>query len=178
MKIKYKLFALLLSIVLGFNSFSIITSYADTQNSVIQNQTENIEIDFTDDQLNIIEAGLTPHNIKIIDGLVKEIDFQAPRRFKRSPQTQVVKKSIKIALKNRNKIINLVGRSIGKDAAVSVGAAFNTISPVLNKLLTWQDLAYGTVQGQITNALINSGMPATTARTVALWVRLALEWVA
>ncbi|CAM4069540.1 hypothetical protein [Streptococcus penaeicida] len=49
MKIKYKLFALLLSIVLGFNSFSIITSYADTQNSVIQNQTENIEIDFTDD---------------------------------------------------------------------------------------------------------------------------------
>ncbi|CAM4069490.1 hypothetical protein AT575_00840 [Streptococcus penaeicida] len=81
-------------------------------------------------------------------------------------------------MKNRNKIINLVGRSIGKDAAVSVGAALNTISPVLNKLLTWQDLAYGTVQGQITNALINSGMPATTARTVALWVRLALEWVA
>ncbi|MCD3436380.1 hypothetical protein KP773_11305 [Streptococcus equi subsp. zooepidemicus] len=95
----------------------------------------------------------------------------------RSPQTQAVKKAIKAVIKNRNKIVNLVGKYIGRDAAVSVGASLNTIMPVLRNLQYWSDLAYGTVEGQIKNALVDSGMAETTASTIAYWIRLALEWV-
>lgn len=49
--------------------------------------------------------------------------------------------------------------------------------PVLRNLQYWSDLAYGTVEGQIKNALTASGMAETTASTIAYWIRLALEWV-
>ncbi|MCC9822457.1 hypothetical protein LZU55_00045, partial [Streptococcus agalactiae] len=75
----------------------------------------------------------------------------------------------------RNKIVNLVGKYIGRDAAVSVGASLNTVMPVLRNLLYWSDLAHRTVEGQVKNALTTSEMAETTASTIAYWIRLALE---
>ncbi len=48
---------------------------------------------------------------------------------------------------------------------------------VLRNLQYWSDLAYGTVEGQVKNALVDSGMADSTASTIAYWIRLALEWV-
>ncbi len=71
----------------------------------------------------------------------------------------------------------MVGKYVGRDAAVSVGASLDTVMPVLRDLQYWSDLAYGTVEGQVKNALVDSGMADSTASTIAYWIRLALEWV-
>ncbi|CAI3515745.1 hypothetical protein CIRMBP1294_02646 [Enterococcus cecorum] len=71
----------------------------------------------------------------------------------------------------------MVGKYIGSDAAASVGSAFKTAEPVLKKLLKYESLAYGTVEGQVSTALIQAGMKSSTARTIAFWIRQGLEWL-
>ena len=144
--------------------------------SALTNQS-NYDIHFTQEETDIINKGLTPENIQKIEKMLEHVTPPTYRIELRSPQTQVVKKAIKAVIKNRNKIVNLVGKHIGRDAAVSVGATLNTVMPVLRNLQYWSDLAYGTVEGQIKNALTASGMAETTASTIAYWIRLALEWV-
>lgn len=135
------------------------------------------DINLTQEQIDFISNGLTGENIQKIESMLENITIPTYRIETRSPQTQVVKKAIKAVIKNRNKIVNLVGRYIGADAAVSVGASLDIIMPVLRNLQYWSNLAYGTVEGQLKNALTAAGMAETTASTIAYWVRLALEWV-
>jgi hypothetical protein len=51
--------------------------------------------------------------------------------------------------------------------AVKVGAALNTVIPVFNKLLKYQNLAYSTVQDQVASALISAGIKSSSARSLA-----------
>lgn len=90
--------------------------------------------------------------------------------------TKVVKTAIKLVLKNRNKLVNAVGKVAGRGAAVKVGNALNKVMPVFRKLSRWESLSYGAVQDQVASALIKSGMKSSTARTLAFWIRQALEW--
>lgn len=158
----------LLLITLG-SSFSPSVSALTSRN--------NYGLNFTKEELHIINKGLTFENIQKIESMLENADIPPYRIETRSPQTQVVKKAIKAVIKNRNKIVNLVGKYIGRDAAVSVGASLNTVMPVLRKLQYWSNLTYGTVEGQIKNALTAAGMSGTKASTIAYWIRLALEWV-
>jgi len=66
---------------------------------------------------------------------------------------------------------------MGRGGGGSGGASLDTVMPVLRNLQYWSDLAYGTVEGQVKNALVDSGMADSTASTIAYWIRLALEWV-
>ncbi|HFR3551416.1 TPA: hypothetical protein ACHVA2_001644 [Streptococcus suis] len=162
-----------------FVSFLLLITLGGISTPSVSALTEqnNYDIHFKQEEIDIINKGLTPENIQKIENMLEHVTPPTYRIEPRSPQTQAVKKAIKAVIKNRNKIVNLVGKYIGRDAAVSVGAALNTIMPVLRNLQYWSDLAYGTVEGQIKNALTASGMAETTASTIAYWIRLALEWV-
>lgn len=135
------------------------------------------EIYFTPEQQKLIDEGLTPENISILEKKLENYNAPKSTRQKRSVQTKAVKVAIRAALKNKNKLIGMVGKYIGSDAAASVGSAFKTAEPVLKKLLKYESLAYGTVEGQVSTALIQAGMKSSTARTIAFWIRQGLEWL-
>lgn len=135
------------------------------------------EIQFTPEQNRLIEEGLTSENIAIIEQKLSDIEIPTVRYETRSAQTKAIKTAIKAVLTNKNKLIRIIGKYVGADAAASVGSALDVITPVFRKLLKYQSLAYGTVEGQVASALIAAGFKSTTARTLAYWVRLGLEWL-
>ncbi|MFU2205060.1 hypothetical protein ACQTPQ_08680 [Streptococcus hyovaginalis] len=135
------------------------------------------EIQFTPEQNKLIKEGLTSENIAIIEQKLSGIETPSVRYETRSVQTKAVKAAIKAVLANKNRLIRTVGKYVGADAAASVGSAFNVITPVFNRLLKYQSLAYGTVEGQVSSALISAGFKSSTARSIAYWVRLGLEWL-
>lgn len=153
--------------------FSLLATNISETSTVFANSNKTTtRTQFTTEQNKLIEEGFTSENITISNDEAPTLQYGT-----RSIQTKSVKKAIKAVIKNRNKIVNVVGRYIGRDAAVSVGASLNTVMPVLNKLQFWSDLTYGTVEGQVKNALTAVGMVDSQATTIAYWVRLALEWV-
>lgn len=162
-----------------FVSFLLLITLGGILTPSVSALTEqnNYDIHLTQEEIDFINKGLTPENISKIENMLEHVTPPTYRIESRSLQTKAVKKAIKVVLKNKNKLINLVGEWIGPEAAVSVGASLNTVIPVLRKLQTWSDLAYGTVEGQVKNALTASGMAETTASTIAYWIRIALEWV-
>lgn len=162
-----------------FVSFLLLITLGGILTPSVSALTEqnNYDIHLTQEEIDFINKGLTPENISKIENMLEYVTPPTYRIESRSLQTKAVKKAIKVVLKNKNKLINLVGEWIGPEAAVSVGASLNTVIPVLRKLQTWSDLAYGTVEGQVKNALTASGMAETTASTIAYWIRIALEWV-
>lgn len=149
-------------------------AYAEENDVVVEEEIE--EIIFTPEELQIIENGLTPEYLTQINN---ELESNEPPTSigTYSVQTKAVKVALKAVLKNKNKLVNAVGKVAGRDVAVKVGAALNTVTPVFNKLLKYQNLAFGTVEGQIASALIKANMKSSTARSLAYWIRYALEWV-
>ncbi|CCK84719.1 Putative uncharacterized protein [Lactobacillus equicursoris DSM 19284 = JCM 14600 = CIP 110162] len=84
---------------------------------------------------------------------------------------------IKKVLKNKNLLIKAVDKIAGRSAAVKVGHFLNIITPTFRKLLKWESLPFATVESQVARALISSGVKSSTARTLAFWIRQALEFV-
>jgi len=162
---------------IAFFSTLLILSATIVPSTVAFANSSDYEISFTQEELQIIDNGLTDDSIAKIEGMLNGVTIPSYRIEDRSVQTQAVKKAIKAVIKKRNAIVNLVGKYVGRDAAVSVGASLDTVMPVLRDLQYWSDLAYGTVEGQVKNALVDSGMANSTASTIAYWIRLALEWV-
>ena len=159
---------------IAFFSTLLILSATIVPSTVAFANSSDYEISFTQEELQIIGNGLTDDSIAKIEGMLNGVTIPSYRIEGRSVQTQAVKKAIKAVIKKRNAIVNLVGKYVGRDAAVS---SLDTVMPVLRDLQYWSDLAYGTVEGQVKNALVDSGMADSTASTIAYWIRLALEWV-
>lgn len=86
----------------------------------------------------------------------------------RNVATSTVKKAIRYALRNSDKLVASAARWIGKDAAKVIERNFVKASPVLNQLLKYDDLVWQTVQDQLTHVV---------GRQAAIWIRMALEWL-
>lgn len=91
--------------------------------------------------------------------------------------TAAVKASIKFLLKNENKLFKYVEDYGGISARRTLEKYFGNVTPVLNKLLTWQSVAYGNIEGLISSSLIQAGVSSGTARTIGWLVREAAEWL-
>lgn len=147
-----------------------VKAYAEENTVIVE------EINFTPEELQIIENGLTTDFVTQINNELE--NNEVPPSFSTySVQTKAVKAALKAVVKNKNKLVNAVGKVAGRDEAVKVGAALNTVMPVFNKLLKYQKLAYSTVQDQVASALISAGIKSSSARSLAYWIRQGLEWV-
>ncbi|KXZ16575.1 hypothetical protein AXI59_01395 [Bacillus nakamurai] len=92
--------------------------------------------------------------------------------------TAAVKAGIKALIKHKQKVFNLVGTVGGKRAAKSLEIRWNKyVEPVLNKLLKYESLAWGTVEGQIASALMGTGIKNSSARSIAYWVVYVAKWL-
>lgn len=86
----------------------------------------------------------------------------------RSAGTKAVKKAIKWALRHSDDLIRSAAKWIGKDAAKVIEKNLWKATPVLSKLLEYDDLVWQTVQDQLTHVV---------GKQAAIWIRMALEWL-
>lgn len=86
----------------------------------------------------------------------------------KSVGTKAVKKAIKWALRHSDDLVKSAARWIGKDAARVIEKNLWKATPVLKKLLEYDDLVWQTVQDQLTHVV---------GRQAAIWIRMALEWM-
>ena len=86
----------------------------------------------------------------------------------RSAGTKAVKKAIKWALRHSDNLVRTAAKWIGKDAAKVIEKNLWKATPVLSKLLEYDDLVWQTVQDQLTHVV---------GRQAAIWIRMALEWL-
>lgn len=91
--------------------------------------------------------------------------------------TAAVKAGIKSLLKNKTKVINAV-KSLSPRAGKSLEVRWNKyIEPTLNKLLKYESLAWGTVEGHLASALMGTGIKNSSARSIAYWVVYVAQWI-
>lgn len=67
--------------------------------------------------------------------------------------TALVKKAIRIALKNEKSLIQAVEKAAGKGAALQVAKLYDKARPVLLRLLKWDTLIWTNVQDQLAGVI-------------------------
>ncbi|MDO4412305.1 hypothetical protein [Cutibacterium sp.] len=87
----------------------------------------------------------------------------------RSVGTAAIKKAIKWALHHEDDIVKGVRKWVGKEPARRVEKVIYDISPTLNRLLSYEDLVWQTVQDQLSPVI---------GRDLAFWITKVIEWVA
>lgn len=152
------------------------TDYILIEESTIEENNDVEEFVFTEEELYIVNNLPREEAYRIIEEKLADCTEEETVQS-RSAASKAIKKAIKLVIKNKNKLVNAVGKYIGRDAAVAVGDVIHDLTPTLRKLLKYEDMGWDTVQGVCKSALISMGMKSSTAGTVAYYVRKGLEWV-
>lgn len=91
--------------------------------------------------------------------------------------TTLVKKAIRIVLKNHEKAVPIIEKLGGKRAAKAFSKHFNKVSPQLKSLLKWSDVPYQAVHDAVYRGLINAGVSRATATKAAHALKEGLTWL-
>ena len=91
--------------------------------------------------------------------------------------TGLIKKAIKIVLKDYKKAVPIIEKLGGKRAATAFSKHFNKVSPQLKALLKWSDIPYQAVHDAVYRGLINAGVSRSTATKAALALKEGLSWL-
>lgn len=86
-----------------------------------------------------------------------------------------VKKAIKFFLDNRQKITNLIGKTLGSDKAVKFGNALKRIEEPLRKLMYAENAVMNDVRQVIFDGLRATGLQRRTANEIADFVMKVIE---
>lgn len=95
----------------------------------------------------------------------------------KSAGTKLIKKAIKIVLKNHKKAVPIIEELGGKRAAKAFSKHFNKVSPQLKSLLKWSDIPYQAVHDAVYRGLINAGVSRATATKAAHALKEGISWL-
>lgn len=95
----------------------------------------------------------------------------------KSVGTKLIKKAIKIVLKNHKKAVPIIEELGGKRAAKAFSKHFNKVSPQLKALLKWSDIPYQAVHDAVYRGLINAGVSRATATKAAHALKEGISWL-
>ncbi|MCY8280173.1 hypothetical protein [Bacillus inaquosorum] len=152
-----------------------------TQKPVITNEQEQVNYELDEETAEDLAALETMFANPAL--LEKTMDVAptvglSPTFKAQAGTTAAVKAGIKALIKNKQKVFNLVRSVGGKRAAKSLEIRWNKhVEPVLNKLLKYESLAWGTVEGQLASALMGTGIKNSSARSIAYWVVYVARWL-
>lgn len=95
----------------------------------------------------------------------------------KSVGTTIIKKAIKIILKNHKKAVPIIEKLGGKRAAKAFSKHFSKVAPQLRALLKWSDIPYKAVYDAVYRGLINAGVSRSTATSAAHALKEGLSWL-
>lgn len=145
----------LVTVIAIFTPMSIFASTTDTNNNTVPKESVKL-LNPKDYNTSYENAGtITPTSIP----------------------TKLVKKAIRVILRNKTKAVNIVEKLGGKEAAKAFEKGFSHVSPQLRQLLKWSDIPYQAVYDAVYRGMIKSGVKRATATEAALAIKEGLSWL-
>lgn len=145
----------LVTVIAIFAPMSIFASTTDTNNNTVPKESVKL-LNPKDYNTSYDNAGtITPTSIP----------------------TKLVKKAIRVILRNKTTAVNIVEKLGGKRAAKAFEKGFSHVAPQLRQLLKWSDIPYQAVYDAVYRGMINSGASRATATKAALAIKEGLSWL-
>lgn len=145
----------LVTVIAIFAPMSIFASTTDTNNNTVPKESVKL-LNPEDYNTSYDNAGtITPTSIP----------------------TKLVKKAIRVILRNKTTAVNIVEKLGGKRAAKAFEKGFSHVAPQLRQLLKWSDIPYQAVYDAVYRGMINSGASRATATKAALAIKEGLSWL-
>lgn len=91
--------------------------------------------------------------------------------------TKLIKKAIRIVLKNHKKAVPIIEELGGKQAAKAFSKHFDKVRPQLKALLDWSEIPYQAVHDAVYRGLVNAGVKKSIATKAAHALKEGLSWL-
>ncbi|EOB9473808.1 hypothetical protein I6D55_06770 [Staphylococcus aureus] len=168
MKLNKTFGILIMSALLLSTSTPLARAQNITQNNENTNNKQVTEKSNADDKA-LDELFKNPERTskKTIDNLPSNLKEGTSERVGGS---YAVKKGIKAMIKNKKAVFNGV-KEISPRAGKSLEKRWDKyVNPALNNVLKQEEATWGNVQGQVSQALMGTGIKDSTARSIGFWV--------
>ncbi|HDG5366022.1 TPA: hypothetical protein PF056_002673 [Staphylococcus aureus] len=166
MKLKKSFGTLIMSAVL----LSTVTPFANASERVdVPKHVNNVELENEKDNKALDDLFKDPKYVsqKTIDNIPTNLKEGTSERVGGS---FAVKKGIKAMIKNKKAVFAGV-KKISKRGGTSLEKRWDKyVEPTLNNILKQEEATWGNVEGQVAQALMNTGIKDSSARSIGFWV--------
>ena len=170
MKINTKLLAAIMIGVVSLTTFTATIDGNSVEAKRINGRTNYVEKNKSVE----IEGTLNPADY----GTTYESDIESSSQYQtRAGGTWFVKKSIKVALNNKYKAADAVGRIAGNKAKQEFLKRFHGIEPELRQLLRWSDIPSQAIHDAVYRGMRDAGSSDYYATKVAHGIKQAVGWL-